>query len=256
MTDYEKLKVLCDQIDSLIQDETTASDDSFALWWRQTERFLIRRFGDTSLEVSSFRKRRFAPLNISLSQDDIMQQKTTCAKALKYTKAELQIYLDEQEETSASNSAVENTKELENAVFIVHGHCESLKEAVARLVEKQGLHAIILHEQRNKAATIIEKFEANSDVGAAICLFTDDDLGRAKGSEEEKARARQNVVFETGFFMGRLRRDHVVLVVDEEVEIPSDLSGVVYTNSKNWKVEVLQELKSMGFTIDLNKAFD
>ena len=58
-----------------------------------------------------------------------------------------------------------------NKIFIVHGHNEALKQEVARLVEKQGLEAIILSEQANRGKTIIEKFEEHSDVGAAICLL-------------------------------------------------------------------------------------
>lgn len=138
-------------------------------------------------------------------------------------------------------------------VFIVHGHDDSLKESVARLIEKQGIQAIILHEQVNQGDTIIEKFERNSDVGAAICLFTADDVGRAKSSDLEYLRARQNVVFETGYFIGCIGRKNIVLVADKGVEIPSDLQGIVYTDSLNWRLNVLKELKAIGYNIDYNK---
>ena len=142
-----------------------------------------------------------------------------------------------------------------NRVFVVHGHDEALKEKVARLLEKQGLEAIILSEQANKGKTIIEKFEENSDVGAAICLFTGDDIGKEKSEAVEKQRARQNVVYEAGYFMGKLGRERVIMLVDEGVELPSDLQGVVYTDSESWKTEVLQELQSIGYEIDFNKLF-
>lgn len=138
-------------------------------------------------------------------------------------------------------------------VFIVHGHNGEMKEAVARLIEKQGIQAIILHEQANMGATIIEKFERNSDVSGAVCLFTADDLGRAKYDTEDKKRARQNVVFEAGYFIGKLGRQSVILIADKGVEIPSDLQGVVYTDSQNWRFSVLQELKAIGYNIDYNK---
>lgn len=138
-------------------------------------------------------------------------------------------------------------------VFIVHGHNGEIKEAVARLIEKQGIQAIILHEQANKGDTIIEKFERNSDVGCAICLFTADDLGRAEKESEEKHRARQNVVFETGYFIGKIGRDRVVLIADPDVEIPSDLKGVVYVDSDNWRFSVLKELRAIGYNVDYNK---
>lgn len=55
--------------------------------------------------------------------------------------------------------------------------------------------------------------------------------------------------------MGKLGRDHVVILADDGIEMPSDLSGVVYTNTSNWQIDLLRELKSMGYTIDFNKAF-
>lgn len=145
-------------------------------------------------------------------------------------------------------------KELDmKKVFIVHGHNGELKEAVARLIERQGIETIILHEQANLGDTIIEKFERNSDVGAAVCLFTADDLGRAKADSTDRKRARQNVVFEAGYFIGKLGRKNVLLIADQGVEIPSDLQGVVYTDSGNWQLSVLKELKAIGFNIDYNK---
>ena len=138
-------------------------------------------------------------------------------------------------------------------VFIVHGHNGELKEAVARIVEKQGLEAIILSEQTNPGKTIIEKFEANSNVGAAICLFTADDKGRSASNPSDNDRARQNVVFETGYFIGKLGRENIIIIAGSSVEMPSDLSGVVYTNQSDWKTEVLKGLKAIGYDIDLNK---
>ena len=138
-------------------------------------------------------------------------------------------------------------------VFIVHGHNGELKEAVARIIERQGLEAIILSEQTNCGNTIIEKFEANSNVGAAICLFTADDIGRSASETSGKDRARQNVVFETGYFIGKLSRKNIIRIAGSTVEMPSDLSGVVYTNQSDWKTEVLKELKAIGYDIDLNK---
>lgn len=131
-----------------------------------------------------------------------------------------------------------------------------MKHSVARIVEKQGLEAIILREKTNQGKTIIEKFEAHSDVGGAICLFTADDVGKAKAETTENPRARQNVVFEAGYFMGKLGRNHVVMICEAGVEIPGDLSGVVYTDKSDWKTDVLKELKAMGYSIDMNKLFE
>ena len=84
-------------------------------------------------------------------------------------------------------------------------------------------------------------------------LFTADDLGKACNGGEEHYRARQNVVFEAGYFMAKLGRDHTIMLAAPNVESPSDLQGVVYTDASNWKFEVLKELKAMDYPIDYNK---
>ena len=167
-------------------------------------------------------------------------------------------YYDQVLKTVKSNETIKKRDEKQGVVnkdkiFVVHGHDGELREAVARLVEKQGIQPVILHEQANQGDTIIEKFERNSGVGCAICLFTADDLGRAKDIQCENKRARQNVVFEAGYFIGKLGRNKVVFIADQEIEIPSDLQGVVYTNTNDWKFSVLKELKAIGYDIDYNK---
>lgn len=97
-------------------------------------------------------------------------------------------------------------------VFIVHGHDEAMQAKAARFVEKLGFEAIILHEQANRGRTIIEKIESNTDVGFAIVLYTDDDIGNAKKDAKNglvNPRARQNVVFEHGYLMSKLGREKV-----------------------------------------------
>jgi predicted nucleotide-binding protein len=95
-------------------------------------------------------------------------------------------------------------------VFVVHGHHDGARETVARFVEKLGFEAIILHEQPNKGRTIITKFrEEAKDVGFAVVLMTPDDEGKEKGVGDFQPRARQNVVFELGFFIGALGPERV-----------------------------------------------
>jgi predicted nucleotide-binding protein len=139
-------------------------------------------------------------------------------------------------------------------VFIVHGHDNALKEAVARALERLNLNPIILHEQVNQGQTIIEKFESNSaEAGFAIILLTADDLGKAKDDKADRARARQNVVFEMGYFMGKLGRNHVFVLLEDGVEKPGDLDGIVYTPvNSNWQLSLVQELKACGYNVDAN----
>lgn len=147
--------------------------------------------------------------------------------------------------------------ELGNKIFIVHGRDEAAKEASARFLEKLGLQPIILHEQPNIGRTIIEKFEAYADVGYAIILLTPDDMGGLASEKPElNLRARQNVVFELGYFIGKLGRKRVCALYREDVELPSDFHGVLYVSLDNgdaWKFHLAKELKAIGFEIDLNK---
>jgi len=149
-----------------------------------------------------------------------------------------------------------NNAEVNYDIFIVHGHNNEVKINVARTLEKLGLNPIILHEQANAGKTIIEKFEEHSNVGFAIILLTDDDLGKAKKDENLNHRARQNVILEMGYFIGKLGRDRVCPLYTNGVELPSDLYGLLYTeidSSENWKIKMAKELKAAGYEIDVNK---
>lgn len=135
----------------------------------------------------------------------------------------------------------------------MHGHDSLLKEEIARMIEKQGIEVVLLSEQANLGLTVFEKLEKYSEVDAAICLFTSDDVGKEKNETDYKGRARQNVIFETGYFIHKLGKGRVILICDSEVEVPSDLQGVVYTTKDDWELKVSKELKEIGFNIDLNK---
>lgn len=142
-------------------------------------------------------------------------------------------------------------------VFIVHGHDSLAKTEVALFLQRLSLEPIVLHEQVNSGKTIIEKIEANTDVGFGVVLYTPCDLGKAKDNETLNQRARQNVVFEHGFLIGKLGRDKVLALVKDSIEYPSDISGVVYEvmdNNNGWHIKLAKELKTVGYDIDLNKA--
>jgi predicted nucleotide-binding protein len=143
-------------------------------------------------------------------------------------------------------------------IFIVHGHDEAAKQAVARFLEKLELNPIILHEKPDKGRTIIEKFEDYSDVGFAIILLTPDDVGHLKDKPgEAKPRARQNVIFELGYFIGKLGRGNVCALHKEGIELPSDIHGVLYVHmdhADGWHMKLAREIKHAGIEVDLNKV--
>lgn len=148
--------------------------------------------------------------------------------------------------------------DISNKIFIVHGHDDAAKQEMARTLERLGFEAIILHEQPDEGRTIIQKFEDYADVGFAVILYTECDLGRAKNApkDSEKYRARQNVVFEHGFFVGKLGRDHVCALVKGDVEIPGDLSGIIYISmdeGDSWKFSLAKNMKAVGLPVDMNR---
>jgi predicted nucleotide-binding protein len=141
-------------------------------------------------------------------------------------------------------------------VFIVHGHDEGARELVARFLEQLKFAPIILHEQANQGRTIIEKIEAHGDVGFAVILLTPDDVGSVKDGALQP-RARQNVLLELGYFVGRLGRARVCALKRGDLEVPSDFGGVVYEPfdaGGGWKQALSRELQAAGFDIDWNVA--
>ncbi|MEO3693688.1 nucleotide-binding protein [Roseateles paludis] len=158
-----------------------------------------------------------------------------------------------------SRDALANELPKENSVFIVHGHDEGTKHLVARFLEKLGVTPVILQEQINRGMTVIEKFEDfASRAGFAVVLMTPDDFGYAAGKEEErKFRPRQNVILELGYFVGRLGRDKTIVLVKGNIDMPSDVLGLVYEpidSGEGWKIRVAKELKAAGFSVSLDNA--
>jgi predicted nucleotide-binding protein len=144
-------------------------------------------------------------------------------------------------------------------VFLVHGHNKAVTEETARFLEKLRLEVTILHEKPSEGRTVIEKFEGHSDVQFAVVLMTGDDRGGTVSSpySDQKARARQNVILELGFFLGKLGRKRVCALYQHGVEIPSDYTGVVFVPldvSGAWRLTLAREIKAAGLDVDLNKA--
>lgn len=142
-------------------------------------------------------------------------------------------------------------------VFVVHGHDNEAKESTARFLEKLGLQPIILHEQPSSGRTVIEKFESYaSDIAFAVVLLTPDDIGTVATSPATlTARARQNVVMELGYFMGRLSRVRVCALHKGGVELPSDYQGVIYIEmdlAGAWKAKLAQEFVQAKLPIELS----
>ena len=137
-------------------------------------------------------------------------------------------------------------------VFIVHGHDEIAKLDVVNFVTSLGLEPIILHMQASSGMTIIEKIEHYSNVGFGIVLYTPCDVGQKVGDLTGQHRARQNVVFEHGYLIGKLGRPRVSAVVKGAVETPNDISGVVYVgmdSEGSWQEQLKIEMRGAGYHV-------
>lgn len=154
----------------------------------------------------------------------------------------------------------ESKRDMNKNIFVVHGHNDAMKLSVARTLEKLDLTPIILHEQPNKGRTIIEKFTDYSDVDFAIVILSADDIAYPKTADDSNAkfRARQNVILELGYFLGKLGRNKVISLYEQnsELEIPSDYLGVLFVpfdEYGKWQYDLVKELRAAGFDVDANK---
>lgn len=141
-------------------------------------------------------------------------------------------------------------------IFIVHGRDTMRAEAVARAVERATKReTIILREQPHLGQTLIEKFENHATQASyAIIILTPDDHGSLAGETTTNPRARQNVIFEMGYFYGQLGRRNVAVLIHPSVEKPSDTDGIAYItldDTGSWKNELFRELGHADFNITL-----
>ena len=143
-------------------------------------------------------------------------------------------------------------------IFVVHGRDYGAREPVARFLERLDLKPIILDEEASKSRTIHQKFLDHSTVDYAVVLFTPDDVGApADDLDSLRPRPRQSVLYELGFFSAKLGHSKVSVLYVSGVEIPSDLSGVIYIlldNNGAWHLRLAKEMKAAGIKIDMNKV--
>lgn len=216
-------------------------------WYKNCERIIYENAGVFSEEWKNFEELNIDKINGNFSGkfDEIKKGIIDILRNLVKNK----------EIKTESNEDINKTNTNKN-VFIVHGQDEGLKNSVARFIEKLNYIPIILHEQASFGKTIIEKFESYSNVAFGVVLYTGCDEGRKANSNENiKKRARQNVIFEHGYLNAKIGRNKVCALVENQVEIPNDLAGVIYIeiDSKNaWKYDLAKEMKNAGLNIDLN----
>lgn len=152
------------------------------------------------------------------------------------------------------------TRSETNKVFIVHGRDDAAKANLEAFVREIGLEPIVLHRQADGGLTVIEKFEKHSDVGYAFILLTPDELAylasessRPEADRAIERRARPNVIFEWGYFVGKLGRPRVCCISTGNVDLPSDMHGLVTKRYQSSVEEVgysiIKDLKAAGYKV-------
>lgn len=259
MTDTKAIETLNKLISEIDGVERNSSEH--ARWLSNVLRILDTKFGPESQYSSTIRSFPWKETGSRIySGYDISAQmrrdnQNAYRRQMGQAKGIIQSAVDAlTERVSESNEELPISRSFDpKKVFIVHGHNESIKQTVARTLETIGLTPIILSEQPDKGRTVIEKFEnEGNDVGFAVVLLTADDKGRKNKARAMQSRARQNVVFEMGYFMAHLRRERVMLLLQPGVEEPSDLKGLVYTSLDKdgaWKYRLVKELREQGYDV-------
>lgn len=166
--------------------------------------------------------------------------------------------------TQALNDIVIANPEIQNetpekvqgtSVFIIHGHDGHLKTEVQLLMTRAGVRSLVLHEAADKGRHTLDKLiEETKDAGYAIALLTPDDL-----VIDGKNRARQNVILEIGFFLGQLGKARVRMIVKGDIEIPSDLDGILYQRHDDqgaWKSKLMKEMQAVGIFVDMQAVIE
>jgi hypothetical protein len=237
----------------------------FDRWKHDATVAVVNIFGENSINHRRFSQIRYSPGVFSAGTPDSVFE-SRWRKGLEEASAilqsfvsQIQTYWDDPREGNGDQQAEARSHMLDAAarkVFVVHGHNDGLKQAVARLLEKLDIQPVVLHEQPSQGKTIIEKFEHYSKVSFAIILLTADDEGKGRGESNLRSRARQNVILEWGFFLGLLGRKRVCALYEDGIEIPSDYSGVLLVkidSGSAWQYQVAKELRATGIDVDLNK---
>lgn len=244
----------------------------FKKWSRKAQVAITNTFGEESRHITDFNDISFFSRVVivgvseeqrnSGEQRDYVQGLEVATAILESMIEEIEEYWGEEAQVPTLSSGQERKRIAVKAdtkkVFIIHGRDNEAKETVARFLEKLNLEPVILHEQPNEGRTIIEKFEEHAQAAFAVVLLTPDDVGaRQIDKDKLQHRARQNVIFEFGYFIGRLGRKRVCALIKGDLEMPSDYDGVLYVPldaAGAWEMRLVKELKAAGLNVDANLA--
>lgn len=244
-------------IDQQIADARGGNPSNFDEWHNKTDVVIRSIFGESSAIHRKFTEIRYSPGMWTENTDFAPFVRAGVQEAISVMQAG-KLELEITAETAVAAPAPElDSVQPSTRVFIVHGHDDGRKYELESYLQKLLAEPpVILHQEPNGGRVLVEKLEDSSaSVGYAVVLLTADDLGRPKELDptDDRARARQNVVFEMGFFFGLIGRGHVAVLVGEGVEHPSDIAGLVYIPldaAGAWKGKLASEIDHSGIEVD------
>ena len=233
-----------------------AYSEEWIVWQSRAKTFINAKFGEGSVPAQTL-ERGLGIRVLGNGQEKFSNAKTLILSALKAARASIA------DEVLPEIGAIEVSAEgvpRSNKVFVVHGHNEKAKHELEIFLTELGLEPVVLHRQADEGKTIIEKFEKHSDVGYAFILLTPDEVAYLsaeaelpEGERKLELRARPNVIFEFGYFVGKLGRSRVCCLHTGAVSLPSDVNGLVYKSFTNSIEEsgyaIIKELKAAGYNV-------
>lgn len=244
-------------------DEDTATAEALAA---SVEGALVETFGPDTVEYRRFSDAAMFnwPINLvyGTPTHEIQDSLRRCrSRSLALLRQAISFLKEESEDIGPAPSPQSRGAAIESSsrkVFVVHGRDGEAKNEVARFLERVGLDTVVLHERANLGRHLLTKFQQEAGEAAfAVVLITPDDEGCLIGGSPRQ-RARQNVVFELGFFIGKLGSERVVALVKGDVEKPSDYDGIGYVtldSSGGWKGLLARELAAVGIPFDHSRVF-
>lgn len=253
------LQNLIEDAESLLE-QGRVRDDDHSAWELLAHNYLEKTFGTNSPNITAVTLRgRYGSFPVNAGEEWWEVHRATTLKSQIVIIKRLIELLETEASLHRDHVVSKPVARHGHKIFLVHGHNDHALQETARFLEKLCQEVIVLREQPNNGMTIVEKFEDYADVGFAIVLLTADDLGGSKSSDPNKyePRARQNVVFELGYFNGRIGRSRVCALYEPGVEIPSDYAGVLYIEYDDrgaWRLKLAKELRAAGLGVDMNDA--
>jgi len=247
------------------------NDPAFKSWRNDTIRFLQKVFGEESTEAATFKNIDFYYTYYTYDllnydwKENILNKKNVFERGLRNAIFYLKNYeseilddVDLRDRAGAGRGGQKGSSKKSNTknILIIHGRNDNIKDKVANFISRLGIEPIILNEQINRGQTLLEKLEEYSDISVAIIIFTNEDMGNSNDESEYEKRAKQNFIFEAGYFLGNLGEKNMIVVAEQSVMLPSVLEGYDYykmDSEDKWKEEIAEKLKDMKrFNIDMS----